>query len=291
MWIYFSFYVALWTALGSPIVKHLTHRMSLFHVVILGNLFLLPFMGVGIFLTTGIPEIQPQFYKLLLIAGTIDAVAVLFYLQSVRLSPLSLLAPMSAFQPVFATFAAMIALGEIPTPLRFLGILCIVSGAYFLNIADIKGGFLKPLKQFVNHRGMHYALIASLLWGITPSFQKPALTAMEPTSPLVVSFVGFFIVIVILLPFAWYFKQRGDIRKAVGKNVHWFLILGLFGTLGQWAAMTSFLETHVGYALALMRLSTLFTIIIGGVFLKEERIGERLLGGAVMVAGTLLLVL
>jgi len=47
----------------------------------------------------------------------------------------------------------------------------------------------------------------------------------------------------------------------------------------------------VGYATSIFRLSTLFIIILGGVFLKEERILERLLGASVMVIGAILLAL
>lgn len=79
--------------------------------------------------------------------------------------------------------------------------------------------------------------------------------------------------------------------KEIKLNIKWFVILGIGAAFSQAAAFAAFSLAFLGYATSVFRLSTLFIIIEGAVFLKEERIKERLLGASVMLLGTVLLVI
>ncbi|GEM_PF-3499399 len=90
-------------------------------------------------------------------------------------------------------------------------------------------------------------------------------------------------------PFA--FRSSKNIVSKVSGNIKIFIIFGIFAALAQLAAYTAFSQAYVGYVSSILRLSSLFGVVLGGVFLKEERIRERFLGAIVMVAGALLIAL
>lgn len=237
----------------------------------------------------GFPSAPAQFYLFMAIAGLLDALAFLSILYALRHAPLSLVSPISAFNPVFTTFFAMVFLREVPHPLKFLGVVIIVLGTYLLNVSDIKQGIWKPFVNVFANRGVQLALFTNFLWGITPVFQKQAIFLTTPETPLYASFIGTIFMTLFILPFT--LKQLPKAVKPTQKNLGSFLVLGIFIALSQYAAYTAFSLTNVGYVSAVFKLSTLFTILLGVFFFKEKRIAERLLGATVMVFGTLLLIL
>lgn len=203
------------------------------------------------------------------------------------MSDISLIAPIASFSPVFTTLIAIKTLGEVPAPLKFGGILLVVLGAYFLNASDIKSGILAPFKNLFSHKGVLLFLLSNLLWSITPIFQKKAIFETHPQIPLYASFMGMFFAVFILSPFA--FRRVVLSAPKLVKNLKWFGIYGIGSGFAQLAAYTAFALAPVGYVTTILKLSGLFTIILGGAVLKEQRIKERLFGAAVMLAGAALL--
>jgi len=237
----------------------------------------------------GIPKVTPNFYLYIGIAGFLDAVAFSCSFFAIKRSSISLIAPIASFSPVFTTFIAIFALNEVPAPVKFMGILLVVVGAYLLNVADIKQGILTPFETLFSNKGVLLFLLANFLWGITPIFQKKAILETTPQIPLFASVMGMFFVFLFLTPFA--LKKSIEYLNKVKSNMKWFLINGVGTAFSQAAAYAAFALVFVGYATSIFRLSTLFIIIMGGVFLKEKRIKERLLGASVMLAGAILITL
>lgn len=287
MWVWYSLFFAFASSVGISITKKLTSRMNLLLLILAQEVFLSPFMFLIIFLSGGIPHIFPSFYPVIFIAAILDFFAVIFSMYAIKTSPISLISPISSFNPVFTTIIAFLALHEILNPAKILGILIIVLGAYLLNVSELRGGFLLPFKKLFTDRGVLFFLLANLIWAITPIFQKQAIFQTEPVIPLFSSFFEGLIVTAFFIPIVL-FKAKNK-RAQIQKNWKLLLLLGPLGALAQWAAFTAFSLAPLGIVTAIFKTSVLFTIIIGGVFLKEERIKERLLGGAVMVLGAILL--
>ncbi len=288
MWFPLSLFFALWTSISLLIVKKMTRKLHPQTILLTGGLFVLPFMFVLVLLTGGIPNVSQSFYKFMLTAGLLDVVAFISSTWAIKLSEISLVAPLAAFGPVFTTLAAAVVLKEIPSLIKFIGIIVIVLGAYLLNLNDIKLGILDPFKKLFSDRGAKLFFFANFIWGLTPILQKQAIFQMSPTVPLFASFFGVIIVILFLIPLSINkVKQDGVIVM----NYLWlFIILGLFSSLSQLAAFTAFSLTNLGYSTAIFKLSIFFSVIFGGVFLKEKRFKERVFGAVVMLIGTILLV-
>ncbi len=287
-WFFLSLFFALWSSITTSIVKKLTGRADPFILMLIIPLFILPFMFILVLLTGGIPKVEPDFYPLMLASGVLDTVAFISSFYAVKLSAISLISPISSFNPVFTTIIALFFLNEALSPLKLLGIVVIVLGSYLLNITNVKEGLLSPFKKLFSDRGVQLFLLANFLWGVTPAIQKKAIFATSPVVPMFPAFFGTILVVLFILPFS---IKRGGIKEVTKSNFKWFLFLGPFAALSQLASFTAYSMVSVGIATSVFKLSVLFTILWGWLFFGEKRIKERLLGASVMILGTILLVI
>lgn len=287
MWVFYSLFFAIWSALQTFLTKNLTKKISPLPLLYTFFLFSIPITFILLLSLGGVPQVTANFYLYMGIAALLDAIAFVASYVAINRSAISLISPIASFTPVFTTFIAAFTIHEIPTPGNFLGILLIVFGAYLLNVADIRQGILTPFKTLFSNSGVLLFLLANFLWSITPIFQKKAIFETTPQIPLFASVMGMVFVFLFLTPFA--LKKSLSSLAEVKKNFKWFIANGIGTAFSQAAAYAAFALIFVGYAVSIFRLSALFIIILGGVFLKEERIKERLLGASVMLLGAILL--
>lgn len=125
--------------------------------------------------------------------------------------------------------------------------------------------------------------------GLTPVLQKNAINSTDPLSPIYVPFMETLVMVLALSPILGVYLIKHI--KIIRRNLVFLLTMGFFGSLASWAIITAFSQNYLAYSAAVTRLSTIFTIILGGLLFKEQRLKERLLGGSIMVLGTILLVI
>ena len=250
-------------------------------------LFSLPFM-VTLLLILGIPKFTADFFIILFLAGILDTIAAILYYKALSISEISLLAPISSFNPVFVLIFASFLLHENPTFLKLLGIVIIVLGSYLLNISSIKSGIFKPFTKLFSDKGVQLFFITNLIWGLTPVLQKKAIFETFPTTPISVPLIEMVFIIIFLTPFLLKIRKE---KTYIKTNIKLLILFGGMSALGQFAAQNAFSLTNVVYSIAIFKLSALFSIILGAVFLKEHNIRERFVGAAVMLAGTILIAL
>lgn len=286
-WFWLALAFAILTSFTGPVVKKIILNTELFLSilfsgisVVLSLLLLMVFVG-------GFQIISPTFLKLVFIAAILDSIATISSYSAVKISPISLLAPISSFNPLFTTIIASISLNETLSPVKYLGIIVIVMGTYILNISEFKKGIFLPFKKLFTNKGVLFFLLANLLWAFTPIFQKQAIFQTKPSSPLFTSLIENIIIIAFFIPIVL-IKTKKQFHKI--KNT-WklFLIVGPIGALATWVGLTAFSIAPLGPVTAIFKISTLLTIGWGLIFFKEERILERLLGAIVMIIGTVLL--
>lgn len=287
MWFLYSLFFAIWSSVAAFIIKSLTKKINYLPLLYTTFLFGIPSTFILLLFLGGIPKVTSNFYLYTGASAILDTIAFVSSFSAISQSAISVLSPISSFSPVFTTLIAAFTIHEVPTLIKFIGILFVVFGAYLLNILDIKQGITMPFKRLFSNKGVLLFLLANLIWSITPILQKKAIFETHPQVPLFASFFGMVLVFLFLTPFA--FKKTMSYLREIKANTHWFIINGIGGSFAQAAAFAAFSLVFVGYATSVFRLSTLFIIIIGAVFFKEERIKERLLGGAVMLFGTVLL--
>jgi drug/metabolite transporter (DMT)-like permease len=289
MWIILSLYFAIWSAISFVIIKKLVRSFDSVVVLFLSLLIAIPFMLVFLILTTGFPSLNANFLLAIFASAVIDVFAFLASYKAIKIASVSEIAPVSSFSPVFTLIFAMIFLKEVPTEIKLFGVIIVVVGAYFLNISGIKKGALEPIKKLASNKGVQLFFFANFLWAITPIFQKVAIQNTFPMTPLIGPIFDYGLVAAILLPIVLRkLKQSKEAFKTIKKSLWVLVILGFFGALSQYAAYTAFSLANLGYVISIFRLSSIFAIILGALFLKETGIREKLLGAVIMLIGAIL---
>lgn len=224
----------------------------------------------------GVPTIQPEFVTALFIGVPLEVIATLTYMKSIQLSPLSLTIPFLSFTPVFMLITSPLILGEYPSWIATAGIACIVAGTYSVNISATKDGIFAPFKAIVQERGSALMLLTAILFSITSVYGKVGAVASSPLffGAVYYTITAAFLLIPVLI--------RGELRYLFRPAL---ICIGLFTGVSIITQMVGITLIQVSYFIALKRMSLLFSILLGWLFLKERNIRERLLGGILMMIG------
>lgn len=134
MWIFFSILAALCWAIVYIIDKCVLTkwaRSPFIPMVMLGIVGLIS--SIVIFYVHGF-SFLPKFYIFLtLITGVIWGIQNIFYFKALKIGEVSRVIPLFYFSPLFVLIFAGIFLGEVFTPLKYLGIFLLITGAILIS--------------------------------------------------------------------------------------------------------------------------------------------------------------
>lgn len=233
-----------------------------------------------------IPQAKPDavFFTCMAVALPLEVLAMIWYMQALRVSPLSLSLPFLAFTPIFILGIGWLLLGEMPSAAGIGGILLVVAGSYCLNISEASRGILAPFRAILTEAGSRLMLGAAFLYAITATLGKLAILHSNPYFFACVYFLAFTALMTALYP--WLGKPRGE-RVAAPPAAG--LLVGLAMAVMLFSHMIAISEITVAYMIALKRSSLLFGVLYGVWWFREENVGERLAGAVIMVAGIVLI--
>jgi drug/metabolite transporter (DMT)-like permease len=215
----------------------------------------------------------------------LNAMANVLFMRSVQLSPLSRTIPLLSLTPVFSALAAIPLLGEVPGATHWSGIALVVAGAMLLN-SDLADSWWQSL---FHEKGGPYMIAVAALWAFSTALDKRALPHASPASHGFLLCLGGAVILV-----SWIASRRS----------HGELGAVLRAPAGLLAAMVGFAVAAL--ALQLLALQTLWvavletlkrafgvlgSVVLGRVLFAEPVTGRKLAAGALMIAGTALLVL
>ena len=286
MWVLFALGAAALTPFNPILYKRILRDAEPLVVVWGVTLLALPLLALfALSLRPQLPQMDGVFLLSALGAGGLNVAAHFASAKALKLEEASLVTPLLIFSPVFTLIIAALFLGEMPSARGVLGVGLVVLGAYWLNRSGV--GWLTPFKSLSLKPGVALALLAGLLWAITPLFEKTAIRHTVPESPRFVAFAVTMLLVLMLTPIA---AARG--RQAIGKlSLHrreWLLaacIAGSAPVLGY----TAFSLGLVGYVSALFRLGAVMTVLWASLFLNERNLANRLPGSLIMTAGAILI--
>lgn len=287
MWFFFALTFAATSSLGVILAKRIMRGMDEYLYLWLGGIFTIPFLFLIIIYFYQIPRIDNVFLFVISVSILLDVLAAIFAYRAIRISEVSLVAPISAFNPVFTAIISLIVLGEAVNLRGWAGILLVCVGAYILQLSKKQKGLFYPIKTLLTHKGVVLSLIAYFIWAITPIFQKTAILHTSPQVPPFASFAGMLGTNIIFGLIAAKFSK---IQFSVIKNfLPLLLFVGVLGGVGQASAFIAFSLTNLGFATSIFKLSMIFTVILGSLFFRERDIKDRLLGSIVMLIGVIFL--
>jgi drug/metabolite transporter (DMT)-like permease len=247
-----------------------------------------PFLALVV-LGLSLPPLTPPFWFIVAAMLPLEAVAMLLYMRALKICHLSLCVPFLAFTPVFLIFTGWLVLGESLNRWGMAGTVMIALGSYILGLgADGPGktGFLAPLKALAREPGARLMLMVAAIYSLTAALCKSAILHSGATFfgvmyPLV--FTG-----LMVTGYPW---NRVPLRPALQGRLGWWLILGFCFALSCLTLAEGMELAPAAYLVAVKRLSLLFSVLLGGLWLKERPFLPRIIGAAMMCAGVGLIAL
>jgi drug/metabolite transporter (DMT)-like permease len=247
--------------------------------------FALPFLFlVGIGLTR--PALDSTFWWVVAAMLPLEITAALLYMQALKVCHLSLCIPFLAFTPVFMILTGQVFLGEALNRWGILGVLFIAGGSYTLSLGLGGTGIWAPFKALARERGPGLMLAVALIYSCTAALFKKAVLHSDP------AFFGVFYPMLISgVMLGGYPLMREPQGLTLRSIWGWGLLLGFFIALSILTVAQGLTLAPAAYVIAVKRLSLLFSVILGGMWLQERPFLPRLLGASLMCGGVILIAL
>ncbi len=273
MWFIYSFLSAFFVACYFALVKRDADGYSFMSSVFFGS----GIIQLALSIFNGIPLIGDNFLPSLAVTALINVIAAILYLRAFKSTDLSLAMPMLSFTPVFLLLTSFVLLGEFPTSAGVAGIFLVVSGSYILNFRR-NMPILDPFRKLMTNNGVMSMLSVAFLFSISVNFDKM----------LVLNSDIYFGSAIHLLILGISFFLISEKKPVPLSRFALPAIASAFSTIFMNLALIS---TIVPYAVSIKRMSILFAVIIGGVYLKEKDFMSRVIGSAIMVLGAAMIIL
>ncbi len=285
IWILLAFLTALFASLKNVFSKHGLKNVDEY-VVSWAFRFFPTILLLPVFFLIGVPEIKPGFWLMLVIGVVFITTTTILLMKALKYSDISIVAPMTAFTPLFMLITSPLITKEFPSVYGLLGVLLIVIGSYVLNIKERKKSYFWPLKALIKEKGAQYMLIVAFIWSIGSNVDK---IGVLNSSPLfwVVATNGF----AALILFPIMLKKSSVKIKSTFKFLKFFVGLGLLVVLGQIFQMTAITLTQVIYVITIKRTSIIMSVIFGYLIFKEKGFKERIFGSVLMLLGIVFITL
>jgi drug/metabolite transporter (DMT)-like permease len=246
-------------------------------------LYATPFLAVAL-LFIPIPPLDATFWRTIVLLVPLEFVALVLYVKALQLSPLSLTLPLLSLTPAFLLVTSALMLGETPSTVGIVGVLCIVAGAFLLQAQAWREGFWQPLRLIWHERGSRYMIAAALLYSITSNLGKQAILH---SSPVFFGVIYFLILSVAFFPVVFLAVGRRSLSAIWRRD---FVAIGAFEAIMILAHVLAIVQTNVAYMIAIKRTSMLFGLAYGARWFGERQLAQRLAGMLVMLAGVALTV-
>jgi drug/metabolite transporter (DMT)-like permease len=272
--------------LGNVFQKQLTAKGI--HPILVNFLtyFLLSIVSLIIIALIHLPILPQQFWFYSVLGGISGALGNGFLIKALQYGELSVLGPVNAYKSVVGIIGGIILLGEVPNLWGISGIALIICGSYFVLDTTKERFSIAQLKK----SEIQYRIYAMILTSIEAVFVKKVILASSTTIAFIswCCFGAFFSFILI-------FVYRLNLKKEakqfsvhyIGKFVFLFVCIGIM----QFTTNYTFEHMAVGYALSIFQLSIIVSVLLGYRFFRELNIRKKLIGSAIMIIGTILIIL
>jgi len=223
------------------------------------------------------PVLGPE--QLLFFLGT--TLLHLFYFAALqrgyRFGDLSLVYPLArGTGPMLSAAAAVVFLGERPTPVATAGIVLIVAGVLLLT------GNPALLSEPHARRAAAYALVTGCAIAAYTLWDKYAVSVLL-IPPLLYDWGGNVGRVLCLTPVA--IRRWPEVRACWGAHRAAAIWVGVLNSLAYILVLTALVFTRVSYIAPAREISILIGTVMGARFLAEADVRRRLAAGAAMLLG------
>ncbi len=281
------FLIALGSAISSSlkdlVSKQTLPRLDEYIVVWALRFYSLPVLAPLLFFIPW-PTTGWFYWSVLTVTVFLKTFIIILYMRAIKLSDLSLVAPLVTSTPLFLLITSPIMVNEFPQPIGLVGVVFIVIGAYMLNVRLRRESVIRPLKALWRDKGARLMLIVAFLWSITSNIDKIGIQASSAMYWSVTTNIGCTIVMFPIM--YWKAKQPLNINLLTNRSL---FLIGFFTAFSNLFHMIALKFALVAYVISVKRLSAVFNVCYGYFIFGERQFTARLVGSVIMIIGAILL--
>ncbi len=226
-----------------------------------------------------------EFWWNCLLVGLFGGVGNMFVVKALQYGELSVLGPVNSWKSVIGMAVGVVVLGEIPGVWGLVGVALIIGGSYFVLVRSGERFSWRLLAR----KDIQFRLWAMVFTAIEAVFIKQVIVLSSTgVSFIVWCWFGALISGVLAMVFA---RRRGTMFSFKIRNLPLYIGVTACVGLSQYSTNAVFAGMDVGYALALFQLSAIVSVLLGYKIFKESGIYRKLVGAAIMIAGSVVIIL
>ncbi|WP_342678103.1 DMT family transporter [Methanofollis sp. UBA420] len=233
----------------------------------------------------GLPETGPLFLPALAASAALNAAAVWLTYRALAETDISLAVPMLSLTPIFLVGTSYLLLGEVPGAGGVAGIVLIVAGSYVLGSGGGEGGVLAPVRALWMRRGTAMMAGVALIYSLTATLDKILILQSDPFFGLGLDLLAIGTLFLVLT------LASGGTPTGPPPAGRVVAVTGGLLALEILSVGLALSLQIVPYVISVKRTSILFAVVIGGAIFGEAALGRRSAAAAVMVAGTVCILL
>ncbi|MBP3951950.1 EamA family transporter [Bacillus suaedae] len=231
----------------------------------------------------GIETITGKAFLFIVLSGFATGISWLFFFKALAIGDVSKVVPIDKSSVVLTILLSFLVLGEPAAPLVILGGALITIGTFVLI------GKNDEKKRFTGSQGfVIYAILGAVFAALTSILAKIGIEEVD-------SNLATFIRTIVILVFAWvivWFQGTFKDLKQITQKGYLFLILSGVATGLSWLCYFAALAIgKVSIVAPIDKFSVVLTMVLGIIFLKEKVKKETVIGGIIITAGTILLII
>lgn len=248
--------------------------------------FLLSVFCLLLVVFINLPLFPRDFWIYSILGGIVGALGNGFIIKALQYGELSVLGPVNSYKSVVGIIGGIILLGEIPNLWGLAGVALIIYGSYYV-LDTTKERFSFAL---LKRSDIQFRLMAMVLTAIEAVFVKKVILATNTTVAFI-SWCCFGALFSLVLLFIYRIDIIKNTKEISSKETGKFALLILCAGTMQFSTNYTFEHISVGYSLSLFQLSTIVSVLFGYRFFREQDISKKLIGSAIMIIGSVVIIL
>jgi drug/metabolite transporter (DMT)-like permease len=278
---------ALLSATAAVIQKKVLFRLHALEFSFLVSIVILVFSSFVLF-SIDVTSISSATLTILIIKSLLGGLAFLLVMISLEHNQISSALPLLGSTPAVTALLAIPILGESLQHWEWLGIGLMVAGTYMLEKRPEQMIF-QPFKNIFLQRNHFFIFGAVGLFAISSIADKSLLSTYK-TNPLIILFYQHLIYCLMFgsMVFIRKIPFSGLIQK--GKNQFLFILIIAFLTIAyRFTQLGAAQLAPIALVLAVKRTSILYASFFGGKLFSDERLPQKLIGSALIIASGFLI--
>jgi drug/metabolite transporter (DMT)-like permease len=202
---------------------------------------------------------------------------------ALKIAPISLCVPFTAFTPIFVLFSGYIVLSELPTVVGMMGICLIVVGGMLMHRKLFSVSWKAPIEAIFKEKGSRYMVLSVLLAAIFSPLEKQLVLMSDALTASFVYGIGTVFAFWILC-----LTLRVKIMQVMREVPMWAVLCGVMDAAMMLAQFFAVMYLPVVITMCIKRGGIVLTVLAGWIFFKERNIADRLIASMAMVGGIVL---